>query len=109
VHYTNHGTLDHALLTGNLSLFGQNVEVTPYLHAADPVMEAAVNQLCNGVGDGAEIDNVVVVGGGARLYLREIERRFPRHQVQVTSDPVFANVRGFQIAGADIVQRRRVS
>jgi plasmid segregation protein ParM len=109
VHYTNHGALDHALLTGNLSLFGQNVEITPYLHAADPVMEAAVNQLCNGVGDGAEIDNVVVVGGGARLYLREIERRFPRHQVQVTSDPVFANVRGFQIAGADIVQRRRVS
>lgn len=109
VHYTNHSALDHALRSGSLNLFGRSVDVAPYLRAADPAIEAAVNLLCNGTGDGADIDNVVVVGGGASLYLPEIKRRFPRHEVQVSTDPIFANVRGFQLAGVDLLQRRRVA
>jgi plasmid segregation protein ParM len=109
VHYTNLAALDHALRTGNLNLFGRHVAVAPYLGATEPAIEGAVNQLCNGVGAGADLDNVVVVGGGARLYLREIERRFPRHQVHVSTDPIFANVRGFQLAGTDVAHRRQVA
>jgi plasmid segregation protein ParM len=91
--------LDRALATGYLTLFGAAVPIAEYIPDARPVLDKALAALANSVGDGSDIHNIVVVGGGARLFLAAIQARFPKHPVVVVPDPLFANVRGFQLAG----------
>lgn len=58
-----------------------------------------VGVLANRVGSPADIDNIILVGGGAAYFLDVIQERFPNHKITIADDPVFANVRGFQLAG----------
>ncbi len=51
------------------------------------------------VGSVADIDRIVLVGGGARFFQPGIRARFPDHPIEVAESGIFANVRGFQIAG----------
>lgn len=51
------------------------------------------------VGDSTDIDNILLAGGGAEFYRDLVAEKFPLHQIHITPDPVFANVRGFQFAG----------
>jgi plasmid segregation protein ParM len=97
--------LDRALRTGVLNLFGRQVHLTKHLNAARHVTDEVVNAMTNSVGDGHDIDLIVLVGGGAEFYRPAISRRFPRHHVHVVPDAVFANVRGFQIAGEEVMRR----
>lgn len=98
--------LDRALATGYLTLFGSTMPIAEYMPDARPVLDKAMAALANSVGDGSDIHNIVVVGGGARLYLPAIQARFPKHPVVVAADPLFANVRGFQLAGEFQVAKR---
>jgi hypothetical protein len=43
--------------------------------------------------------NIILVGGGAFLFKHAVKEAFPRHKIHEIKDPIYANVRGFQIAG----------
>ena len=45
------------------------------------------------------ISEVVVVGGAASLYKLVIAKYFPRHDVIIPNDSVYADVRGYQVMG----------
>ncbi len=98
--------LDEGLRTGVFRLFGKAVPLSRYLPLAEPVIHEAVYALARSVGDGADIDNVVLVGGAAPLFRAAIERRFPRHRVHVVHEGVFANVRGLQRAGRQLLRQQ---
>jgi plasmid segregation protein ParM len=98
--------MDEALRTGSLNLFGKTIAIEKYLSSARPVIDEAVNAVVNSVGDGRDVDNVVIVGGGAQFYRESICRRFPSHSVTLASEPAFANVRGFQLAGEEVARRQ---
>jgi plasmid segregation protein ParM len=100
------GHLDEALRTGGFRLLGKPLSLSPYLAIAGPVVHDTVQALASSVGQGAEIDNIVLVGGAAPLFQSAIERRFPWHRVQAVHESVFANVRGFQRVGMELVRRR---
>lgn len=54
-------------------------------------------------------NTVLVEVGGAEFFKDVLAAKFPQHEIITTSDPVFANVRGFQRAGqqfADHLTRR---
>lgn len=92
--------LDDALREGvTPRIFGQEIDLSLYKERANAVVNEAVNQLVNTVGDGADIDNIMVAGGGADFYIDAIKDRFPRHSVLTSEEPVYANVLGFQKAG----------
>jgi len=39
------------------------------------------------------------VGGGAFLFKKAVKAAFPKHRIHEVKEPMFANVRGFQLAG----------
>ena len=43
--------------------------------------------------------NIILVGGGAFLFKKAVKEAFPIHKIHEIKDPMYANVRGFQIAG----------
>ena len=55
------------------------------------------------VQDGSDIDNFVLAGGAAFFYRGELQKAFPKHRILQVDEPLFANVRGFQIAGMEIM------
>lgn len=99
--YDNLLAIEQSLASGRkLGLFGQEEPLERFVdpRALHPV-EEAVLAMINKVGTGADFKNVVLVGGGANLYLPQLRRRLPRHNIHVVDAPEFANVRGFQYAG----------
>ncbi len=106
VNFDDYAALDRALRGEKLRLFGNDVAVEKYIPQAKPVVEEAVNAIVNSVGDGRDIDSIVLVGGGAPFFRAAIEHRFPSHRVWLVPDPVFSNVKGFQLAGEEIVHRK---
>jgi len=58
------------------------------------------------VGNDSDVDLILVGGGGAHLYLDAIRQKFPLTTVDLIRDPIFANVRGFQISGEQYAKKR---
>lgn len=87
--------------TDNVRIFGKHLDnVDRYLKVARDRCTDPLNTLVKSVGNQADIDNIIVVGGGAHIYAPIVQEKFPRHEIQVAKDAVFGNVRGFQIIGA---------
>jgi len=99
VNYTDYTALDRALTRGYLNIGSEQVPIAKYAADAKPVLDKAMTALANSVGSGIDIQNIIVVGGGAKLYVPGIMARYPKHPVIVAPDPLFANVRGFQMSG----------
>ena len=49
--------------------------------------------------------NIILVGGGAYLFKKAVKEAFPKHKILEVKDPLHANVRGFQIAGMNHVDK----
>jgi plasmid segregation protein ParM len=81
------------------TVFNKPIDVSNYIDAGKSVVNQAVASLVNSVGSGQDINNIILAGGGAPLYLEAIKKKFPHHNIVVTKSPVFSNVRGFQLAG----------
>lgn len=94
--------IDEALRTGtNPRFFGQEFEIADYVNIGKEKARQFVRTLAGKVGNkGVDIDNIILAGGGADFFKDIISESFPHHELVVTKDPVFANVRGFQLAGA---------
>jgi plasmid segregation protein ParM len=45
------------------------------------------------------LQNIILVGGGAFLFRKAVKAAFPMHRIHEVKEPMFANVRGFQLAG----------
>jgi plasmid segregation protein ParM len=94
--------LDYALCNNEeYRLFGKEIDLKKYMSAGDTVVDQAINALEKSVGAGDDIDNIFIAGGGAPIYHKALQARYPRHQVIQISEPQFANVRGFQVVGTN--------
>lgn len=80
-------------------VYNKEYKVSKYLAAAKGVINEAIAALTHSVGDGADIQNIILAGGGAEIYKEALQLKFPRHEIIVMNNPVFSNVRGFQLAG----------
>jgi len=80
-------------------VFQKEYDPKDFLDAGRSIINDAVTALVNSVGDGADINNIVMVGGGAKFYLSAVQERFPHHTILVMDNPVYSNTRGFQLAG----------
>jgi plasmid segregation protein ParM len=70
--------------------------------AARRIPDEAVGEMLRYVRDGNDIDNIVLVGGAAFFYGPSVRAAFPRHKVHELGDGLYANVKGFQIAGMEM-------
>jgi plasmid segregation protein ParM len=94
--------IDAALRDGTpLKVFGKPLArpMSEYVKIAQDRARDPLMQLLQIVGDTGDIDNVVLVGGGTHIYGPLLASALSRNVVSTVKDPVFANARGFQIAG----------
>ena len=92
--------IDESLrLSRPLRVHGQLVDLDKYRPLISQLAESAMNKLISGAKGVGDIDNVILVGGATHLYHEAAKAKFPNLEVHVGQQPVFANVRGFQMLG----------
>lgn len=98
--------LDEAIRSGvPPRFFGKPRDITEHIRLGKEKARQFVSVLANKVGNsGVDIDNIIIAGGGAEFFRDVIQEKFPNHELIVTEDPVFANVRGFQLAGEQYIR-----
>jgi plasmid segregation protein ParM len=103
--HTNLKRLDEGLRQGRFRIKGRSVPLEPLHREAQVVVDRAIGALRNRVGTANDVDQIVVVGGGAAYFIAGLRQAFPDHPIHTTSDGVCANVTGFQIIG-ELIRRR---
>lgn len=85
--------------------YGTAVDMTEHLKVGFEKARQLVGSLANKVGNGQDIDNIVLVGGGAALFEGVLKEKYPHHKIEVAQRPVFSNVRGFQLGGLQMIAK----
>ncbi|MEO8188384.1 MAG: PRTRC system protein D [Burkholderiaceae bacterium] len=98
--FTDLEAIDEALRTTHkLRIYQRDHDLRRYDGVVKAVTDQAVDALMQRVDSTYNVENIVLVGGGAYLFKKAIKRRFPRHKIIEVAQPLYANVRGFQLMG----------
>ncbi len=85
--------IDRALRTRTISVWGKKKDVGALIDAAaESVMERIYREINRKLGSAIDIDRILLVGGGARVF-GTVAGRYPN--IQMAPDPEYANARGF--------------
>lgn len=105
---TDYGDLeaiDAALRSGSsLRVYQKDHDLKRFATLIAKVADEAVAAMLSRLDSTHDVEAIVLVGGGAPLFGKAIRRRFPRHVVESVPDPLYANVRGFQLLGEDFAR-----
>lgn len=99
IKYENLSAIDKGLKRKFMKINGKKEDLLDHIKNTKSVIEGSVNYMKNIVGDGSDIDNIILFGGGSEVFKKTIEAAYPKHSIIVLSDPQFANVKGFKEAG----------
>lgn len=92
--------VDRALYGNKMAkINGKEEPVEPHMEPAIKLMRDGMQKMMASIGSRSDIDSVIVVGGAAPLYAPVVCEVFGADMVRVSKDPVYANVRGFQVVG----------
>lgn len=102
VDYRNLDELETALRTGKGPRVGQQTyDLTLLTPITKAIARQAVFSMAEWLGDVRDFDNIVLVGGAASIFREPMRDAFPKHTVHEVREPLYANVRGFHLAGID--------
>jgi plasmid segregation protein ParM len=59
----------------------------------------------NIVGNGSDIDNIILAGGGGYIYRKVVESFYPNRKIIMVDDAQLANVKGFYLAGLEHIAK----
>lgn len=97
--YDNLSAIDRGLRRRKLKINGEVESLDEHIKNTRSVVEGSVNYMKNLVGDGSDIDNIILLGGGSHIYHKTISAYYPKHTILTLEDAQTANVQGFQLAG----------
>ena len=98
--------LDIALNNRNqLDWYGKKFDFSHLMPKIYPIISSACESITSNVGTLSDIAKVVVVGGGAKHYLHGIRRICHQNDIAEVDESIYANVRGFMIAGEQKVRK----
>lgn len=86
---------------GSFEVAGVKHDIADHWHRVDAVMHEAVDKMIARVGTTADLDLVLMTGGGAALFAEAIRMHYPilANRIRQVEDPIYANVRGFHVFG----------
>lgn len=85
--------IDKAIRTGKIRVWGEEKDVADTIEAcAKNVLERIMREVNRNLGSAVDIDKILLVGGGARVFGRVAQQY--KHIV-IPENPEFANARGF--------------
>ena len=100
--YTQLEVIDQALRRGkSVPIFQHAYSLARMRPVVDSIARQAVGAMLRRAGECYDVQNVILVGGGAYLFKKAIKTAFGHHRIVEVKEPLYANVRGFQIAGRD--------
>jgi plasmid segregation protein ParM len=78
---------------------GRDFQMSQYRPAVDQVLDEAMDQMLAAVGTLDDVDHLLFTGGGASVFCSHLHKRHPRLKKisRLDADPIFSNVRGFQV------------
>lgn len=98
--YRDYDAIDLALRTGRSPVIYQKAyDMSRHLPVAESVAQQAVSTMREWIESPHSLQNIILVGGGAFLFRKAVKAAFPMHRIHEVKEPMFANVRGFQLAG----------
>ena len=98
--YRDYDAIDLALRSGKSPvIFQKPYDMGRHLPLAESVAQQAVSTLRQWIETPESLQNIILVGGGAFLFKKAVKAAFPKHRIHEVKEPMFANVRGFQLAG----------
>lgn len=104
--YEDLQAVDRALrLKKNITVYQRVYELARARRIADNVSRDAVNAMMRWLDASYTFQNIILIGGGASLFKNAVKQAFPTHRILETKDPLFSNVRGFQLAGISYMLR----
>lgn len=102
--YRDLDAIDLALRTGKAPLvFQKPYDIKRLVPLAESVAQQAVSTMRQWLETPESLQNIILVGGGAFLFRKAVRSAFPKHRIHELKEPMFANVRGFQLAGQNLV------
>lgn len=105
--YRDLEAIDLALRTGKcLRIYQKEYDLKRYDTLVQKIADQAVISMVQSMDGTYDVENIVLVGGGAHLFRKAIKKHFPRHTIHEVADPIYANVRGFQLLGEQYVRER---
>ncbi|MDE2299668.1 MAG: PRTRC system protein D [Burkholderiales bacterium] len=105
VPYTNLENIDLALRTGKgLTVYQRTYNIERMKPMVEIIAQEAVAAMIGRIGASYNVQHVILVGGGAFLFKKAVKAAFSTHQILGVKEPMFANVRGYQIAGTGYAQ-----
>lgn len=99
VEYDNLAAIDKALERRRIKINGKTEDMLEHIRNAKPAIEGSVNYIRNMVGDGADIENIILFGGGQHIFAKTLAAYYKNHTIYVLTDSQLANVKGFQAVG----------
>ncbi|WP_431258542.1 PRTRC system protein D [Roseateles chitinivorans] len=103
--YTNLDLIDWALRSGKaLTVYQRQYNPARMRPMVEIIARDAVAAMMRRIGGAFNVQHVILVGGGAFLFRKAVKQAFSTHQILEVKDPMFANVRGYQIAGMNYAQ-----
>lgn len=103
--YDNQAAIDKALKKKKIRISGKEEDLIDHIKNTKSVIESPITYMRNIVGDGSDIDNIILLGGGAHIFEKTLRENFKDHDIICVDDPSFANVKGYQIIGEDYYRK----
>ena len=98
--YRDYDAIDLALRSGKSPvIFQKPYDMGRHLPLAESVAQQAVSTMRQWIETPESLQNIILVGGDAFLFKKAVKAAFPKHRIHEVKEPMFANVRGFQLAG----------
>ena len=99
IKYENLGAIDKGLKRRRVKVNGKVEPLEEHIKNTKSVIEGSVNYMKNIIGDGSDVDNIILIAGGSEVFKKTIETFYPSHKIKTIEDPQLANVKGYQEAG----------
>jgi plasmid segregation protein ParM len=90
-----------------LRIYQKEFDLKRFEPMVHKVAEQAVLAMVQAMDGTHGVEHILLVGGGAGLFKRALRKHFPRHDIAEVADPLYANVRGFQLFGERYVNEHR--
>jgi plasmid segregation protein ParM len=104
IRFSDYERIDHALRGDRIiRVSGLEYDISPHVPAAQTIARDAVTALRWRVGSEADIGPIIIAGGGADFFSAALRSAFPHNPWRCLEDGMFANVRGFQLAGETLL------
>lgn len=101
--YENLSAIDKGLKKRRMKINGKKEDLNEHIKNTKDIIEGSVTYMKNIVGDGSDIDNIILIGGGSDIFKKTIESHFVNHKIISIEDPQMANVKGYYSAGLKVL------